>query len=703
MNKMLCVIFSLFLILPLKAQDAATYGSGVQGLLRGSGIDCDIRGNTVSTHRTGEPDQSRQDTLPAALVTDWKRMRKNPGTLLSDMPEIRDIISPLGEGDPLRWVQSLPGVAGGADGSTAIYVRGGNLGNNLFSLDGVPVYGYSHLLGLTTVIPLEAVNSVSLSRGGFEGGQANFTASHLNIRTNTPGANGRRSSLSVNNFLVSAFTEGGVGERLTYSVSARISPLSLEYRAFRGLLPDLLSGFDGFNAGVGDLYSQVHWRIAPNRHLSGFVLGSLDQYRFSLADGTGDTMGWNNLIASMGYNEEQDGVDTEIRAYVNRYGSIQLEDKVYHEERQTLSLKSELTEFSLAASQTRQAMERIRYSYGLNLREALFNPGQVGSVSHFSNSLLSTAWVQGNYDIPDKLSMMLSIRGNIFTRFKKGQTFLIPDAGMSIKWSPVKMVILNMTIDKSSQFYHTLEGLPTGWSLDIIVPSGKMVRPETALQAYLGLDLLFDRHNLSVGVFHKWMDGLVYFKYAPALFSGALAAWEDYADVGKGYSYGAEFTYEYAGKDLHAQIAYTLSKTNRMGFESIMDGAPFHARFDRRHVMNASASWRRFQLSFTFQSGHWENSMAQKAEMHFLDETWMADYFVEGGVNDYHMPDVIRLDLAYRFSFESRRCHHELNLGVCNVTNHFNPFMLYFDAKTESWKEIALLPILPNFSWRVTF
>lgn len=40
---------------------------------------------------------------------------------------------------------------------------------------------------------------------------------------------------------------------------------------------------------------------------------------------------------------------------------------------------------------------------------------------------------------------------------------------------------------------------------------------------------------------------------------------------------------------------------------------------------------------------------------------------------------------------------------VCNVTNHFNPFMLYFDTRTESWKEIALLPILPNLSWRIEF
>lgn len=51
----------------------------------------------------------------------------------------------------------------------------------------------------------------------------------------------------------------------------------------------------------------------------------------------------------------------------------------------------------------------------------------------------------------------------------------------------------------------------------------------------------------------------------------------------------------------------------------------------------------------------------------------------------------------------TRRVEHKVNLGVCNVTNHFNPFMLYFDTRAESWKAVALLPIKPNFSWRVVF
>ena len=92
------------------------------------------------------------DTLDAAVKTDFRRTEAGLGHLQTGIEGIKVIVSPLGEGDPIRWVQSLPGVTTGADGTTAMYVRGGGSGNNLFTLDGVPVYGYSHILGLTTHI-----------------------------------------------------------------------------------------------------------------------------------------------------------------------------------------------------------------------------------------------------------------------------------------------------------------------------------------------------------------------------------------------------------------------------------------------------------------------------------------------------------------------------------------------------------------------
>ena len=69
--------------------------------------------------------------------------------------DLRRTASPLGEADPVKYIQTLPGVSTGMEGSSAFYVRGGNGGNNLTTLDGVPIYGTGHLLGLTTAYPFE--------------------------------------------------------------------------------------------------------------------------------------------------------------------------------------------------------------------------------------------------------------------------------------------------------------------------------------------------------------------------------------------------------------------------------------------------------------------------------------------------------------------------------------------------------------------
>src|SRR5690606_28378397 len=73
----------------------------------------------------------------------------------------------LGEADVLKVIQLLPGVQSGTEGTSGIYVRGGGPDQNLFLLDGVPVYNASHLLGFFSVFNPDAVKTVKLYKGGF--------------------------------------------------------------------------------------------------------------------------------------------------------------------------------------------------------------------------------------------------------------------------------------------------------------------------------------------------------------------------------------------------------------------------------------------------------------------------------------------------------------------------------------------------------
>ena len=640
------------------------------------------------------------DTLQAAVKTDARRIEQGLGRLQTGLNGIRVMASPMGEGDAIRWAQSLPGVTTGADGTTSIYVRGGGSGNNLFSLDGVPVYGYSHILGLTTIVPTEATESASLAKGGFDGGDSNFTAAHLRVVTKTP-SESQRTSFSLNNFLLSAGAEGPIGKKLSYMASARISPLPLEYKAVRGILPGMLGGLNNFSAGVGDLYAKLRWQMGPKAYLDASFLGSMDNYGFDTPDASHEEMGWTNLVGLIRFRRYGENTRLEVSASANGYGSSQKQDKWYRDTKNHLSLRSILDEYTLSGSFRHSLTERLSLTEGVNLRFAQFAPGQVGKTLTRTNTLLGTLWAQADYAIPEQLALKAVLRGHYYRNLASEGGRFDPEGGLSAKWDITHWLSLEVTGDRMVQYYHTLEGLPVGWSLDMIVPSGEMVLPETALQGNVGLTVKVENHSVSLGGFYKSMDHLVYYKYAQSLFSGALAAWEDNVDFGKGTAYGTEFLYEYLGTDFYARLAYTLSKTDRHDFPETNNGKPFHARFDRTHVLNATAQWKGISATFILQSGHWENGAPETYQLHLPGTVWTADYY--SGVNNYRMPTVIRLDVGYQFTFRTGRVAHTVNVGVCNVTNHFNPFMLYFDTSTESWKEIALLPIMPNFSWRVGF
>lgn len=640
------------------------------------------------------------DTIDAAVLTDSKRVRHSLGELKASRQAIRTMASPLGEGDPIKWVQSLPGVASGADGSSAIFVRGGNMGNNLFTLDGVPVYGFSHILGLTTIIPMDAIESATLAKGGFEGSQGNFTSSHLKVVTRDPSSTRTKVSAGLNTFLASASLEGPILPKLTYSVSARVSPLAWEYKAARGLLKDAMGGISDLSAGVGDLYGKIRWEMTPTNLLTASIMGSEDNYAFISPDGASDAMGWDNRIAQIAYHNECRMSVTDASLYWNSYGTYQHQEKTYHGVLNDMSLKSDLDEFCFKVDQHRYTRGKLQLDYGVRFRYAALAPGQI-RFRVDDRVRLASAYIQGTYTIPDKLEFRGFIRGNHYSVKEKETERTDPEIGLSGKWEVNRHLAFEATLDHTVQYYHTMEGLPVGWSLDMMVPSIGIVKPETAQQANLGVIGNFGHSTVSVSAFAKKMENMIYYKYAQTLFSGALAEWEDNVDIGRGDSYGAEFLYEFVMGDIYARAAYTLSKTTREGFTTVMEGAPFHARFDRRHILNASASWKGLSLAVTVQSGHWENGAAQLCQMHVPGQEWTMEYY--SGVNNYHMPTVFRMDVGYEIHFKTGKVSHEVNLGVCNLTNHFNPFMLYFDPSTETWKEMALLPILPNFSWRVQF
>lgn len=81
-----------------------------------------------------------------------------------DIPvqQIKKMPALLGEVDVVKALQLLPGVKGGNEGSSGLYVRGGGPDQNLILLDGVPLYNIQHMFGFFSVFNADAINSIQL-------------------------------------------------------------------------------------------------------------------------------------------------------------------------------------------------------------------------------------------------------------------------------------------------------------------------------------------------------------------------------------------------------------------------------------------------------------------------------------------------------------------------------------------------------------
>lgn len=245
-----------------------------------------------------------RDTLPQALKIERRNTVIEVGKIKTDITTVRRVISPLGEGDAIKYIQTLPGVSTGAEGSSAFFVRGGNMGNNLLTLDGVPIYGLSHLLGLTSSIPSEAIQTMEFQLGGFDGSRRGLLSSHVRLQSVDPGTSQTKINAFASNFLVGAGADIPLSENTGLLVAGQISPLPLEYQAVKGLLPQNLSLQD-FGAGVFDLYGKLNWTMKPGRRLTAWLFGSRDSYRFHTTEANRQRLGWSNVVGAVQYHAER--------------------------------------------------------------------------------------------------------------------------------------------------------------------------------------------------------------------------------------------------------------------------------------------------------------------------------------------------------------------------------------------------------------
>ena len=87
------------------------------------------------------------------------------GVSTLNIKTLEKIPTAMGEVDILRGLQMLPGVSSVGEASNGVNIRGGTTDQNLLLLDGGPIFNPTHMFGLFSVFPSEAVSNFDLYKG----------------------------------------------------------------------------------------------------------------------------------------------------------------------------------------------------------------------------------------------------------------------------------------------------------------------------------------------------------------------------------------------------------------------------------------------------------------------------------------------------------------------------------------------------------
>ena len=86
--------------------------------------------------------------------------------------------------DVVKKLQSLSGVASGTELISGLYVHGGGNDENLFLLDGTPLYQINHAGGLFSAFNTDIVKNIDFHKSGFPARYGGRLSSVVDVRTN---------------------------------------------------------------------------------------------------------------------------------------------------------------------------------------------------------------------------------------------------------------------------------------------------------------------------------------------------------------------------------------------------------------------------------------------------------------------------------------------------------------------------------------
>ena len=678
--------------------------------------------------------------------------------------KIKDVPVIFGETDIIKVVQLLPGVQSGSEGMSGMYVRGGGPDENLFLLDGVPMYNVNHLGGFFSAFNSDAVKNISLYKGSFPAHFGSRLSSVLDITTNNGNDNSYHGGVSVGAISAKFNLEGPiVKEKTTFSISGRrtygdvlLQPLIKIFLTAEGESAKVNAGyyFYDLNAKITHKFSDrsrlyASYYMGDDALYAKFKAGASYAYTESLRLG----YNWGNIVGSLRWNYELTpklfmNVTGSYTRYRNNLSLSEMAQRsIYNDYGQLMTLGDTLTirfnsgiqdvtgrvDFDYAPTPDHAVKFGAQYIHHLftpetrSLREVYnydeegFKYDTVIGQSRVSANEM-TLYAEDDWQINDKFKVNLGL--NLTGFAVQGKFYPNLQPRLSGRWLINDRLSAKAGYAYMTQYLHLLSNSNISLPTDLWVPVTARITPMTSQQVAAGVFYnLLDLVDLSVEGYYKYMDNLLEYKDG-ASFWGSSQGWEEKVCMGRGWAYGIEFLAQKTYGRLTGWLGYTWSHTDRLfdrEGQELNEGRVFPAKYDRRHDVSIVATYKFTEkidasISWVFSSGNTATLALQ--EFDASDDATSEYYYANltpyvSSRNNYRLPNYHRMDVSVNFHRNFKHGKRTINISVYNVYNRQNPYLIYqgydynwmgdYYGEIKYLKQLSLFPIIPSVSYTWKF
>ena len=656
----------------------------------------------------------------------------------------------FGESDVIKTIQLLPGVQGGLEGFSGIYVRGGGPDENLLLLDGIPVYNAEHMLGIFSMFQPEAIKKMTLIKGAFPARYGGRISSIVDVRTNDGNLYETSGNIGISMLADKFHLEGPLWKgKTSYSISAR----GMHTAFLKPMLKALK--FDG-NYYFYDLDAKLtHWVNERNRlYLN--VYNGMDNLHYKHAEKQQYTlpnspvqstnnasmgMRWGNTVAALRWNHILSGqlFSNTTLAY-NRYRFVTVTDLLM-EERQgntvmdknyySFDYRSGMRDWVLKTDLDYFPSTRHKLHFGGSYTLHRFIP-ETSSIARQVNDAatqVDTSWrssilvqighefslyAEDEIQLSDALALNPGVHASLFNT--QGKSYWALEPRMSAKWAFAQGWSTKAAYSRMSQYVHLLSSSQMSLPIDLWVPITRNIAPEVSSQYSLGLYYGGIRGwEFSLEAYFKDMDNVVEYKDGVSFFLNSVG-WENKVETGRGRAMGIELFVEKTMGKTTGWLGYTLSKSDRI-FPTINAGKSFPFRYDRRHNINLVLNHRfskKFDMSttWTYASGGvttlGERTVAMSSP---TGEVYEAEHVPSR--NNFRLPASHTLNLGFNLHKPHYRGESVWNLSIYNAYNHMNPNFVVKDTDSffrgdeyvmrAKLVKLTILPIFPSIGYTRSF